>query len=272
MVKRYNTKKIIIGLLITLITLFLILPFIPLVIWSFTKQWPWPLLLPEKWSLDSWNYLFSASGRVREGLLNSLLVAFLTLIGNLLLGIPAARALAQNEFKGKMIVFIILLAPLFIPYTVSIIGMHDFAIHFDFLNDYLSVALAHVLVTLPYFIATIWFQFRLIGRKLQEAAASLGASEWEIFFWIELPLLLPSILLGGFLVLVISFSQYLPTWIMSGGTLLTIPLIIFPFASSGNSSIVSAYSLLFFVPTFILIIFYFFLLRISARRESIHKG
>jgi putative spermidine/putrescine transport system permease protein len=266
MVKKYIVHGLITGLFITVFTLFLFLPFIPLVIWSFTKQWPWPLLFPEKWSLDSWNYLFSISGRAGEGLVNSLIVAGITLVGNLLLGIPAARVLAQNEFKGKMIVFSILLAPLFIPYTVSIIGMHDFAIQFDFLHDFLCVALAHLLVTLPYFVATIWFQFRLMGRKLQEAATSLGASEWKTFVWIEWPLLLPSVLLGSFLVIVISFSQYLPTWIMSGGTLLTIPLVIFPFANSGNSSIVSAYSLLFFAPIIVLMIIYLLLLRINSKK------
>lgn len=265
MVKRLKARGGINGFFITMLTLFLFLPYIPLVVWSVTKQWPWPLLLPEKWSLDSWKYLFSVSGRGGEGLLNSLIVAFFTLLGNLLLGIPAARVLAQHNFKGKKVVFTILLAPLFIPYTVSIIGMHDFAIRFEFINEYLSVALAHLLVTLPYFVATIWFQFRLIGNKLQEAAFSLGANDWKIFIWIEAPLLLPSILLGSILVIVISFSQYLPTWIMSGGTLLTIPLVIFPFANSGNSSIVAAYSLLFFVPILLLLMVYFLLLRINLK-------
>lgn len=244
------------------------LPFIPLVIWSFTKQWQWPLLFPEKWSFASWQYLFSFSGRAKEGLYNSLLVAFLTLLGNILMGIPAAKALAQQEFKGKLLVFSVLLAPLFIPITVSIMGMHDFAIRFAFLNKYILVTLAHLLVTLPYFIATVWFQFWLIGRKFQEAAFSLGTSSWKIFIWIEWPLLVPSILMGSFLVIVISLSQYLPTWIMSGGTLMTIPLVIFPFANSGNSSIVAAYSLLFFVPILLLLMIYFLLLRIHSKKVS----
>lgn len=272
MVKSLKSSLIAKVLFITMLSLFLFLPFIPLVIWSFTKQWPWPLLLPEKWSLDSWNYLFSVSGRAGEGLLNSWIVAILTLIGNLLLGIPASRGLAQNEFKGKRVIFAILLAPLFIPYTVSIIGMHDLAIQFDFLNEYVSVAFAHLLVTLPYFIATIWFQFRLIGNKLQEAALSLGASEWKVFIWIEAPLLIPSVLLGSFLVIVISFSQYLPTWIMSGGTLQTIPLVIFPFANSGNSSIVAAYSLMFFIPILFLLLVYYLLLRINSRKQFMKRG
>lgn len=266
MVKSSKGLKIMPIMFIIIMILFLTLPFIPLVSWSLTKQWPWPLLLPEKWSLDSWNYLFSVSGRLGEGLLNSFIVAGITLIGNIIVGIPAARALAKYEMKWKMIVFFILLSPLLIPYTVSIMGMYDIAIRFNFLNQFVSVALAHMLVTLPYFVAAIWFQFRLIGQSLQEAASSLGASEWKIFLWIEWPLLQPSFLLGSMLVIVISLSQYLPTWIMSGGTLITIPLVIFPFASSGNSSLVSAYSLAFFGPILALLMVYYLLLQIHSRK------
>src|SRR6476619_6797368 len=105
MVKSLKSILLAKGFFITMLTLFLFLPFIPLIIWSFTKQWPWPLILPEKWSMDSWKYLFSVSGRAGEGLINSLIVAVLTLVGNIVLGLPAARALAQNKFRGKMIVF-----------------------------------------------------------------------------------------------------------------------------------------------------------------------
>jgi putative spermidine/putrescine transport system permease protein len=71
--------------------------------------------------------------------------------------------------------------------------------------------------------------------------------------------------------MIISMSQYLPTWIMSGGTLLTLPLIIFPFASNGNASLVSAYSLLFFVPILLLVVVYFILLHIHCEKRRTKK-
>jgi putative spermidine/putrescine transport system permease protein len=264
-VKKFNSFN---HLWIMLLVAFILLPFIPLILWSFTKQWPWPLLIPEKWSLDSWHYLFSNSGMAVEALKNSLLVSILTLFGNLIFGVPAAKVLAQSNFKGKSVVFLILLSPLFIPYTVSIMGVHDLAIRLEFLNPYMSVALGHLFVTFPYFLATLWFEFQLIGSKIQEAAKMLGANEWKVFWWIELPLLLPSLFLGSLLVMIISISQYLPTWTMSGGTLLTLPLVIFPFASNGNSSIVSAYSLWFFLPILFLMIIYFILLKINSRKGN----
>ncbi len=251
-----------VGLFFFGLSLFILLPFISLLIWSVTKLWPWPNLFPDQLSLDSWNYLFSQSGRGFEALYNSLVVAGITVIGNLLLGLPAAKILSQKQFFGKGFVFITLLSPLFIPLTVSVMGLHEITISFGFLPDFLSVAIAHILVTLPYFVAMVAYQFKLMGPKLQEAAMSLGASQRKVFWWVELPQLLPTILLACLFVIIISLSQYLPTWIMSGGTLLTLPLVIFPFASSGNASIVSAYSIWFFVPVMILVLSYYLLSRL----------
>jgi putative spermidine/putrescine transport system permease protein len=263
-VKKYNILS---PILVLLLVLFIVLPLIPLLLWSFTKQWPWPQLIPKKWSLESWEYLFSPSGMGVEALKNSIIVATLTLIGNLLFGVPAAKVLAQTAFRGKKGIFVVLLSPLFIPYTVSVMGIHDMAIRLEFLNLYLSVALGHLFVTFPYFLATVWFQFKLIGNELQEAARILGANKWQTFWQIEFPLLYPSLMLGSLLVLIISLSQYLPTWIMSGGTLLTLPLVIFPFASSGDSSLVSAYSIWFSLPVFCLIILYLILIKVHSKKR-----
>lgn len=242
-----------------LLSLFIVLPFITLVIWSVTKLWPWPSLLPETFSFDSWNYLFSKSGRAFEGLFNSLVVGGITVLGNILLGLPAAKVLSRKSFFGKTFAFIMLLSPLFIPVTVVVMGLHEIAIQIEFLNDYILVAIAHIFITLPYFITMVAYQFLLMGTKMQEAARSLGASGRQVFIWIELPQLFPALLLALVFVSIISFSQYLPTWIMSGGTLMTLPLIIFPFASSGNASIVAAYSIWFFLPIMVLVLVYFFI-------------
>ncbi|GAB7387834.1 ABC transporter permease subunit [Bacillaceae bacterium] len=248
------------GLLL-LFAVLLVLPLVPLVLWSLAKDWQWPSLLPERWGVDAWRYVFSPSGKAWEGMFHSWIVALLTLLFNLLLGFPAARALAQRDFFGRGIVFALLLSPLFIPYLVSVMGLHALILPLNGIPVHVRVALAHVIPTLPYFIAVLWFRFRLLGTKLQEAARSLGASTWQIFFWVELPQMYPALALASVLVALISLSQYLPTWIMSGGTLLTLPLLIFPFAGEGNAAIVAAYSLWFMWPILALIGGYFLFFR-----------
>ncbi|MBM4762964.1 spermidine/putrescine ABC transporter permease [Bacillus sp. B15-48] len=256
-----HLKKAFISFCFVGMCLFITLPFFSLLIWSFTKLWPWPELFPAKLSLDSWRYLFSPSGRAFEGLFNSIIIAIITVCFNIVLGFPAARTLSQQAFNGKGLIFALLLSPLFIPMTVSVMGLHHLAIRMDFLPTFVGVVLTHTIITLPYFIVMLWYQFNLLGFKLQEAAKSLGASRWKVFLWVELPLVIPAILVASLLVIVISMSQYLPTWIMSGGTLMTLPLIIFPFANSGNASIVAVYSIWFFVPVIFLVLIYYVLLK-----------
>ncbi|NMD71368.1 spermidine/putrescine ABC transporter permease [Bacillus sp. DNRA2] len=266
MVRLASLRKLSIWLFLIVISLFIVLPFISLVIWSMTKLWPWPELFPESFHFSAWAYIFSQSGKALEGLLNSLLVAGITVVGCVLLGLPAARILSQRQFFGKGLVFVTLLMPLFIPLTVAVMGLHDFAIQIEFLNEYFCVSIAHILVTLPYFIAMVSYQYKLLGIKQQEAAQSLGASYMQIILWIELPQLLPALLLACLFVMIISISQYLPTWIMSGGTLLTLPLIVFPFASSGNATMVAAYSIWIFIPIMVFVLGYFLIL------AKINKG
>ncbi|WP_318505563.1 spermidine/putrescine ABC transporter permease [Bacillus sp. T3] len=263
-------KKIPIWLYFSIVSFFLVLPFLSIIIWSFTKLWPWPALIPDVMNNDSWTYLFSPSGKAVVGLINSVTVAFITVFGCVALGLPAARILSQKQFFGKGFVFITLLCPLFIPLTVSVMGLYDVTIRLKFLNEYLCVAIAHILVTLPYFIAMVAYQYKLLGLSQQEAARSLEAGFWQIIFWIELPQILPALLLSCLFVIIISFCQYLPTWIMSGGTLLTLPLIIFPFASSSNTSMVSAYSIWLFIPIMAFVLVYFLLLaKLHHRKEGV---
>lgn len=243
-------------LLLGLLALFLLLPLIPLVLWSLAGHWPWPEVWPPQWSGKSWAYLFSTTGRAWEGLLNSWLVACLTLVFNLLLGVPAARTLAMRRFRGWGWLFGLFLAPLFVPFTVTVMGMHLWMSRWPGEFLFISVAIAHVLPTLPYFIAILWYQYRLLGGRLQEAARTLGASSWQIFRWVELPLLWPGLAMGSVLVVLISLSQYITTWVASGGTLLTLPLLMFPFASSGKASLVAVYSLWYMWPVLCLYLVY----------------
>ena len=56
------------------ITLGVLLPVVPQIIWSFAHRWLFPNLLPTEWSLSSWEYVFTASSRVGEGEQGALVV------------------------------------------------------------------------------------------------------------------------------------------------------------------------------------------------------
>src|SRR5258706_1981891 len=119
---------------------------------------------------------------------NSLIIAFFTIIGTLVSNTPVAYAFARINFPGRDILFIIVLATLMLPYQVTIIPLYLF------FNDYLGWKNTFLPLLVPAFFANAWDVFllrqffRTIPEEMCDAARVDGASEWQIFTRIVLPL------------------------------------------------------------------------------------
>ena len=122
---------------------------------------------------------------------NSLIIAFFTILGTLLSNTPVAYAFARINFPGRDILFIIVLATLMLPYQVTIIPLYLF------FNDYLHWGNSFLPLLIPAFFANAWDVFLLrqffktIPEEMCDAARVDGASEWQIFTRIVLPLSVP---------------------------------------------------------------------------------
>ena len=122
---------------------------------------------------------------------NSLIIAFFTILGTLLSNTPVAYAFARINFPGRDILFIIVLATLMLPYQVTIIPLYLF------FNDYLHWGNTFLPLLIPAFFANAWDVFLLrqffktIPEEMCDAARVDGASEWQIFTRIVLPLSVP---------------------------------------------------------------------------------
>ena len=101
----FLTKSFRFITIVMLIT-WLILPLIPIVIWSFSKGWFFPHLLPKYWSLDAWDYALSSSTGILESLWLTLFISLSATFLSILVGVPAGRALGMYKFKGKEIEFL----------------------------------------------------------------------------------------------------------------------------------------------------------------------
>ena len=122
---------------------------------------------------------------------NSLIIAFFTILGTLLSNTPVAYAFARINFPGRDVLFIIVLATLMLPYQVTIIPLYLF------FNDYLHWGNTFLPLLIPAFFANAWDVFLLrqffktIPEEMCDAARVDGASEWQIFTRIVLPLSVP---------------------------------------------------------------------------------
>ncbi len=124
---------------------------------------------------------------------NSLIIAFFTIVGTLLSNTPVAYAFARIRFPYRDLLFIIVLATMMLPYQVTMIPLYLF------FNDYLHWGNTFLPLLVPAFFANAYDVFllrqffRTIPEEMCDAARVDGASEWQIFTRIVLPLSVPVI-------------------------------------------------------------------------------
>jgi multiple sugar transport system permease protein len=122
---------------------------------------------------------------------NSLIIAFFSIVGTLLSNTPVAYAFARLKFPGRDILFVIILATMMLPFQVTMIPIYLF------FNDFLGWGNSFLPLIIPTFFANAYDVFllrqffRTIPEEMCDAARVDGASEWQIFTRIILPLSTP---------------------------------------------------------------------------------
>ena len=130
---------------------------------------------------------------------NSVKLAGGILLGQMLVAIPAAWAFAKFSFRGKGALYASYVILMLMPFSVMMLPSYLVLNGMHLMDTYWAVILPSVFSTFPVFI--MYRGFSAIPKDLYEAAKIDGASEWQIFVWIGLPLGSPGILsaltLGG---------------------------------------------------------------------------
>lgn len=230
------------------IVLGVLAPFVPLVIWSFSFRWFFPAVLPTEWSLRPWLAVFAPQTRVWIATANSLWIGFGTTFLSILIGIPAGRALGLHQFKGKTIVEFLILAPTIVPALAAAFGIHIMFIRYGLADTRLGVILVHLIPVTPYTVLILSSVFANYNPDYEDQARSLGANALQVWVYVTIPAILPGIMVAGLFSFIISWSQYILTLLIGGGQVLTLPVLLFSFATSGDSGLTAALSLVFIAP------------------------
>ncbi len=242
-------------LTLALLIVWLILPLIPLAIWSFARGWRFPDLLPQEWSLNAWTYALSDTAGVINSLgLTTLIAAGVTAL-SVLLGVPAGRALGMYRFRGKALVELLILAPLIVPGIAVALGIHSVFIWLGLTNTVAGVMLVHLVPTLPYMVLVMAGIFANLDADLELQARSLGAGPLQTFRHVTLPAILPGIIAGAMFAFLVSWSQYILTLLIGGGRVVTLPLLLFNFATSGRNDIAGAIAVIYILPGALILLF-----------------
>ncbi len=229
-------------------------PYLLLFVWSLAQNWRFPDVLPNEFSFRAWEYLFAPTSGVQIALSNSILLALIVSILAVLVAIPAARAMALHDFRGKKFVFFLILLPILTPSIIVAIGGHALFLRLSLTDTFFGVILAHLIPTVPYTILTLISSFARLDTDLEAQARTLGASTFNVWRYVIFPAILPGIAVSATFAFLISWSQYLPTLLVGGGSIKTLPLMLVAFQRGSDIAATSALTLIFLIPTLFLFI------------------
>ncbi|WP_428485024.1 ABC transporter permease [Rhodopila sp.] len=128
--------------------------------------------------------------------------------GALFLGVPAAFALVRFPLPGRAMLRSALLSPLIFPVLITGLALLQLFSILGWRTVWLNLLLAHILVTSPYVVRTVSASLMLADVTLEEAARTLGASQWRTFVRITLPQIAPGVAAGSLFAFMVSFDNY----------------------------------------------------------------
>ncbi|RGP36517.1 ABC transporter permease [Pseudotabrizicola alkalilacus] len=195
-----------------------------------------------KWVIEVWA-LYSGS------IFLSLGIALACLVMTLLIGVPAAYAMARNPGRLTRALEEFISLPLAIPgLALALALLQLYGSYKGFRLSWTFILVGHVLYTLPFMVRAVMSVLAAIDLKtLEEGAASLGAGPARRFVDIVIPNALPGILAGALTVVTLSIGEFNLTWMLHTPYLKTLPVGLADSYASMRLEIASAYTLIFFV-------------------------
>lgn len=217
------------GVMLGLFLFYLSIPMVLVVIGAFGQRW-FGTPFPEGFTFRWFQELFSTAIFIRA-MRMSFLIAFLSVLVNLLLGLPTVYAvyISRNPFLQRCFDSLVIL-PIAVPPLVMGMGLIQ-AFNwpsFSLIGTWELLLAAHTVFTLPFMIKPMMANLQMINWEvMDEAAESLGAGGWFKTRTVLLPNLLPGIMAGSLMTFAISLGEFQLAVLLSGSLTQTYPVALY---------------------------------------------
>lgn len=235
----------------TLVMVFLYIPIIILVIFSFNNS-----KIVAGWKGFTFKYylLLFQNAQIKTAFQHTLIIAVTSTLASTVLGVLCALGLENKRFSGRKMMNALIYVPLIMPDILMGVSL---ALLFNFLRvqtGMVTVFIAHVTFCLSYTVIVI--QSRLAGfdYSLVEAAMDLGAKPWRIFWKVKFPLMIPGIIAGALLAFTLSIDDFVITFFTSGRGFDTLPIYVEGAIRRGTITTINALSTLMIGFTLFLVV------------------
>jgi putative spermidine/putrescine transport system permease protein len=138
----------------------------------------------------------------------STLLALSATMLSLLLGVPAAFVLVRARFLGRQVLIDLLLSPLIFPALVIGLALLQLFSALHWQDARLTLVIAHGVITVPYIIRTVTASLMMVNRSLEEAARTLGATRFIVFWRVTLPQIASGVAAGSIFAFMVSFDDF----------------------------------------------------------------
>ena len=179
----------------------------------------------------------------------SVLLALVATAGSLGAGVAASFALIRRRIPGAAVISALLNAPLVFPAVVVGVALLQFYAMVRLNGTFVGLALAHMVITLPYVVRAVTASLQGIDPELEHAARVLGASGPIAFFTVTLPLIRPGVAAGALFAFIVSFDNVPVSIFLLGSGQMTLPVKIFSAIEYGVDPSIAAISTLLIVVT-----------------------
>lgn len=214
-----------------------------------------PQLIPEQFTLNNFTEVWNAIPLGRY-FINSIIVAIISIVLNLVFSSLAAYPLARLNFKGKDTIFYFILSTMMIPFQVIMIPIFIICVKLNLTDSYLGVILPTCVSAFGIFLMRQ--AYLSVPKELEETALIDGAGLFDIWWRIIVPLTKPALATLAIFSFVASWSDFLwPLIILKDTNKYTLPVGISYLAGtfSANWRLIAAGSLISIIPIIILFIF-----------------
>jgi len=227
---------------------FLYIPLVIVVVYSFNNS-----RLNAEWvgfTLDWYDKLFH-NEEMLAAAGNSLGIALIASLVSTVLGTMAGVAMYRYKLR---LLPILVLTPIAIPEILMGVSLLIFFVLLNFTLGLVSVALAHIAFCIGFVAIVVRARLAGMDESLTEAARDCGATPWNAFRYVTLPLIMPGVIAGALMAFTLSIDDFVITFFTAGAGTVTLPLQIYSMIKIAVTPEVNAVSTLLMLLTLALII------------------
>ena len=238
-----------------LVMIFLYLPIIVLVIFSFNDSKSRSVFTG--FTFDWYAKLFN-NELIMTSLRNTLIVAVVASLVATLLGTAAAIGIVKMKKGTKATVMQVTNIPIMNPEIVTGVSRMllfvFFAARLNFEFGFLTLIIAHITFDVPYVVLNVMPKLRQMDANLYEAAQDLGCGPISSFFKVILPEIMPGVISGFLMAVTFSLDDFIVSYFTSGAASQTLPITIYAMTRRKVSPEINALSTIIFVVIIVILV------------------